>query len=289
MQPDLEVFVQTHRPAVERALDEVLPAEDVAPAVLHRAMRYAVFSGGKRLRPLLCLAMCEAVGGAAAAACRPAAAVELLHTYTLVHDDLPCMDDDEERRGRPTVHVVFGEANAVLAGDALQALAFEAAAGTVAPAGRSAGDFVRELAVAAGSRGVVGGQVEDLAAPGTTDLAAIRFIHRRKTAALFRAATGLGALAGGAPDDALAAAHRFGDALGMAFQIVDDLLDDEPPGGPPGAGRRETTCLAAMTPDEARAAAGDYVAEARQALSRFAADRVRPLTAISEFVTQRRH
>jgi len=288
MEPDLDVFVKTHRPAVERTLDEVLPGEDVPPALLHRAMRYAVFSGGKRLRPLLCLAMCEAVGGAADAACRPAAAVELLHAYTLVHDDLPCMDDDDERRGRPTVHVAFGEANAVLAGDALQALAFEVAAATVPPAGGGAGAVVRELAVAAGSRGVAGGQVQDLAAPGTTDRAAIRFVHRHKTADLFQAAAGLGALAGGASEPALAAARRFGASLGMAFQIVDDLLDDEDESDA-AAVRRETTCLAVMTREEARAAADEHVAEARRALSCFAADRVKPLTAIAAFVARRTH
>ena len=218
---------------IEVALGRALPPETRRPAVLHKAMRYSVMSGGKRLRPLLCLAAADAVGGDIRQALKPAVAVELFHTYTLVHDDLPCMDDDDFRRGRPTAHRVFGEANALLAGDALQALAFEVLAGA-----RPADRLVLELARAAGSAGVVGGQVEDLAAdPEKVDEATVRYIHQHKTADLFGAAVRMGALAGGAPTADLKALAGYARCLGLAFQIVDDVLDG-------GAGRpAELSCL----------------------------------------------
>ena len=208
----------------EAALESVLPAADTPPASLHEAMRYAVLGGGKRVRPALVLAACRACGGEDAA-CTPAmAAIELLHTYTLVHDDLPAMDDDDLRRGRPTCHVVYGEATAILVGDALQTLAFEAVAGVSAAA-------VAALARAAGSRGVVGGQQEDLDAEGAPvdDSPACRErlerIHRGKTAALIRASCELGALCAGAAADTVARAAAFGESAGLAFQEIDDILD----------------------------------------------------------------
>jgi len=212
---------------VEADLDRFLPPEAEEPAALHRAMRYAVFAGGKRLRPALCAAAAGAVSdGVPDAAWRCAAAIECLHTYTLVHDDLPAMDDDTLRRGRPTVHVAFDEATAILAGDALLTLAFEILAATPAPAPHAPGALALELARAAGSRGVVGGQSADLAAEGRpATAAAVEWIHARKTGALIRAACRMGAIAAGAGAAALDALTRYGECAGLAFQIADDVLD----------------------------------------------------------------
>ncbi|MGE0805664.1 MAG: polyprenyl synthetase family protein [Burkholderiaceae bacterium] len=218
----------------EQALDARLPAADRHPARLHEAMRYAVMGGGKRVRPLLVYASGEALGAPAAALDCAACAVELVHAYSLVHDDLPCMDDDVLRRGRPTVHVVYGEALAMLVGDALQPLAFDsligAAAHGVAPAAVLA--MAAELARAAGSVGMAGGQAVDLqAVGGGLDLAALEDMHQRKTGAMLRASARLGAgcagLAPGAPEPRLQALDRYADAIGLAFQVVDDILDVE--------------------------------------------------------------
>jgi geranylgeranyl diphosphate synthase type II len=211
---------------LEPFLAAALPPASEAPAALHAAMRHLLFPGGKRLRPGLCFAACEAVGGAPERALPAAAAVELVHTYSLVHDDLPCMDDDDERRGRPTVHVVYGEGVAVLAGDALLALAFE----VLARAGDAAA--VAELARAAGSRELVGGQALDLAIQDASfvDAAAIEAIHRKKSAALIAASIGLGARLGGADSALRARLVGFGLDVGLAFQIADDLLDADDDG-----------------------------------------------------------
>jgi len=218
---NLSEYLSNQRIIVEAALDDAMPAESAPPALLHKAMRYSVLSGGKRLRPILAIAAAEAVGSNAGAVVRPAIAVELLHTYTLIHDDLPCMDDDDERRGQPTSHKLFGEANAILAGDALQALAFEMAAQSKT----SPQKVVKELALAAGSLGVVGGQVADIAAGDILTEDEIRFIHQHKTADLFRAAIRMGAIAAGASEDNLKALTVYGSNIGMGFQIIDDILD----------------------------------------------------------------
>jgi geranylgeranyl diphosphate synthase, type II len=218
-------FVGQWAAPVEQALHALLPAVATPPARLHEAMHYALFPGGKRLRPMLALLACHATGGDPARALRPAVAIECLHTYSLVHDDLPCMDDDELRRGRPTCHKVFGEALALLAGDALLTVAFEG----VAAAGGAA---VAALARGAGSLGMVGGQVEDLAAEGDASqhtLERVQWIHDHKTGALITASLLVGAHAGAAPEAAPAAVldplQRYGDLLGRAFQIADDCLD----------------------------------------------------------------
>lgn len=223
---DLGPYMDERRSLVEAYLDSRLPREDVRPAVLHSAMRYSVFAGGKRLRPILCMAAAEALGTQASAVLAPAAALEVLHTYTLIHDDLPCMDNDDLRRGRPTCHVAFGEAEALLAGDALLTLAFELLAEAPPPPPAPPLALIRELAEAAGSRGVIAGQVEDMAAerlPPSPDL--VEFIHAHKTAALIRASVRLGALAAGAGPESLAALSAYGLAVGTAFQIADDLLN----------------------------------------------------------------
>ena len=209
---------------IERTIDEVLPRTEERPAALSEAMRYAVGTGGKRIRPLVCLASAVAVGGAAEDAKYPAAAIELLHNYTLIHDDLPAMDNDRERRGKPTVWVKFGEANAILAGDALLALAYKVAA--KAPRNVAAiVDVLGEKGV-----GVVQGQVEDIDFHcSTSDLqpSTCDFIYRHKTADLFIAAAAMGALAGGGSEADVAALKEFALNLGLAFQYEDDLLDGD--------------------------------------------------------------
>lgn len=211
--------------AVETALSNwVLPG---APAGLGDAMRYAVLDGGKRLRPLLVLATSEAVSGDAAAAMRAACSVELIHAYSLVHDDMPCMDNDVLRRGKPTVHVKFGEAQALLAGDALQALAFEllVPGDASVPPGLSVA-LCRLLALSAGADGMAGGQAVDLASVGKSlDLPSLEAMHRRKTGALLQASVMMGAATGQVSSEATAQLQRFGASLGLAFQVVDDILD----------------------------------------------------------------
>jgi len=222
------VFARRELPDIEAVLEGLLPRPDAEqPAALAgdlaAAMRHAMFPGGKRLRPLLALLGCAATGGTRDRALRPAAALELLHTYSLVHDDLPCMDDDDLRRGRPTVHRAFDEATAVLAGDALLTLAFEVAA-------EGGSEAVRVLARAAGARGMVAGQQADMAAErgrASLSLETVRWIHDHKTGALLRAAVEVGALAGGGDLAALPVLREFGGLVGRAFQIADDCLDVE--------------------------------------------------------------
>ena len=219
---------------IEKALDAALPAADVRPVALSQALRWAVMGGGKRVRPQICLKAALAAGGRAEDAIQAACAIELLHSYTLVHDDLPAMDNDKERRGRPSVWAKFGEATAILAGDALQALAFRLAVQVP----RNAAAIVSVLGRAAFA--VVEGQVEDLnglnALNGLKDLNAVKALNglngleemfAKKTAALFSAAAEMGALAADAPADAVARLRTYGHALGMAFQYQDDLLDGE--------------------------------------------------------------
>ena len=224
-----EAFVGDWLPVLERELEQLLPAATQPPTALHAAMRHAMFPGGKRLRPMLALLGAELTGGDASAAMRAAAGIECLHTYSLVHDDLPCMDDDDLRRGRPTCHVVHGEATALLAGDALLTLAFEAVAS-------GGGAAVAELARSAGSLGMVGGQIEDLAAEGDAQksggghtLERLQWIHDHKTGALIAASLVVGAHAGSVgesvPGDVLQPLRECGERLGRAFQIADDCLD----------------------------------------------------------------
>ena len=222
---DAQEYLAACLPQVDRALDAALPRADVPPARLHAAMRHLIFPGGKRLRPALALAAAEAVGADASAALPAAVAVELVHVYSLVHDDLPCMDDDVERRGRPTVHVAFDEATAVLAGDALLTAAFAAlVAGADQRDAAARVLAVRDLARAAGAAGLVGGQVDDLAGDFDT-AAAVESVHARKSAALIAASITTGARLAGAGEPLLARLSAAGVATGIAFQITDDLLD----------------------------------------------------------------
>ncbi|HJR73273.1 MAG TPA: farnesyl diphosphate synthase [Luteimonas sp.] len=216
------------RERVEAALDRALPAADESPQRLHAAMRHATLDGGKRIRALLVYATGTAFGANAEILDAPAAAVELIHAYSLVHDDLPAMDDDDLRRGKPTVHVAFDEATAILAGDALQSLAFESLAGAAVDDGTRVA-MLRELAVAAGARGMCGGQALDIDATGgaALSLRELERLHAMKTGALLRASARLGAIAAGADSAQRDALDRYAEALGLAFQIRDDLLDVE--------------------------------------------------------------
>lgn len=220
IETDLQTYLEQQRKAVDHALDAYLPTLDTRPRRLHEAMRYSVMAGGKRLRPILCLVAAEAAGGQREDALYPALAIELLHTYTLIHDDLPCMDDDALRRGMPTCHIRFGEATAVLAGDALLTMAFD----WIAREGDT--KLVACLAKAGGSTGVIGGQVEDLAAEDQVpDEEMLDYIHRHKTAALIRASVEIGGLSAGVDAPGLKALGDYGERIGLAFQIIDDILD----------------------------------------------------------------
>lgn len=290
---------------VEQALDEWTPAQ--APAGLGEVMRYAVQGGGKRLRPLLALAACEAVEGAPQAALRAACAVELIHAYSLVHDDMPCMDNDVLRRGKPTVHVQFGQAQALLAGDALQALAFEiltpepsAAASADLPAAMQAA-LCRLLARAAGADGMAGGQAIDLASVGLPlTEPELRAMHRRKTGALLLASVRMGAACAARPlpAAALQALDAYGQALGLAFQVVDDVLDvtadsallGKTAGKDAAAGKPTYVSLLGL--EAARQLAADLLAQAENALNALQASglaHTQPLHALARQVVQRQH
>ena len=221
---DFELWMRERQRAVDEALDRFVPAD--APAGLGEAMRYGVLDGGKRIRPLLVFGACDCVGGQPEAALRAALAVELIHAYSLVHDDMPCMDDDVLRRGKPTVHVMFGQAQAMLAGDAMQALAFEVLTPDEGVPAELQARLCGLLARAAGHAGMAGGQAIDLASIGKP-LAedALRDMHRRKTGALLRASVLMGAVCGAVGERALAALSEYGAAVGLAFQVVDDILD----------------------------------------------------------------
>ena len=288
---DLPTYLADGARWIETALDRLVLPADTRPASLHAAMRHSLFAGGKRLRPLLCAACAEACGAPRAAALFPAAAVECLHTYTLIHDDLPCMDDDDLRRGVPTCHKVYGEAVALLAGDALQALAFELAAQTPV----AALDVVRELADAAGSVGVVGGQVEDMLGEHLPpDEARLHFIQQHKTGDLIVCACRMGVRAAGGSPAALAAATRYAAALGEAFQIADDLLNEtstaEQLGKAVGtdAAREKTTAVSVYGMAGAKKRLAELVAEALAALAGFPGD-VAPLAALARHVAERKN
>lgn len=224
---DLTAELKRHVARVERGLDLHVPRADTRPTRLHGAMRYSLEAGGKRLRPVLTLAVADALGAAADAALPAAVAIECIHTYSLIHDDLPCLDNDDLRRGRPTAHKAFDEATALLAGDALLTHAFALLATAYATQPTLSHALVRELADAAGSRRLIGGQMEDVLAEKKADATAneLEFIHLNKTAAMIEASLVMGGLVAGADEAALAALRRAGRHLGLAFQIVDDVLD----------------------------------------------------------------
>lgn len=223
---DLVAWVAARAPRVDTALDRFLPKATAKPVTIHKAMRYSLFAGGKRMRPALVLAAAEACGGDEGAALFSAAAVECIHTYSLIHDDLPGMDNDDLRRGKPTNHKVFGEGIAILAGDGLLTWAFEILAQAPATERYGTREFILELARASGSQQLIAGQVADLEGEGKPlTVAQLRYIHERKTSALLRCAVRLGGMSANCPPRDLAALSDFGYHVGLAFQVIDDILD----------------------------------------------------------------
>jgi geranylgeranyl diphosphate synthase type II len=224
----LPAWYEDDRHLIEESLEQLLPPENTPPTSIHRAMRYSVFAGGKRIRPVLCLEAARVFQPDVHPAVPVGCALEFIHTYSLIHDDLPALDNDDLRRGKPTCHKQFGEATAILAGDALVTLAFQVLAEAPIEAARRVA-VLREIAYATGTvNGMVGGQVADLEAEGKPiEPATLEYIHRSKTAALIRASLATGALCAGAPEDDLARIRRFGENIGWAFQVVDDILDVE--------------------------------------------------------------
>jgi len=287
-------FFEADHAAVEAALERLLPAENTQPPSIHRAMRYSVFAGGKRIRPVLCLEAARMFTQDVDAAIQSGCALEFVHTYSLIHDDLPSLDNDDLRRGKPTNHKVFGEAIAILAGDALLTLAFEALAKSPLEAARRV-RVIAEVASAAGTvNGMVGGQVADIEAEGKQIGGdALEYIHRSKTAALIRASIVAGAIAGGASDDDVERLRRFGDNIGWAFQVVDDLLDVEESSAALGktAGKdqaqRKATYPALYGIEKSRAIAAELEAKALAELDAYGAKAAR-LRQLAEFLVARR-
>ena len=293
---DLAGYLADRRRLVDAALDRILPGEDVPPATVHRAMRYSVLAGGKRLRPILVIAGAEAVGGVAETVMPTACALECIHTYSLIHDDLPAMDDDDYRRGRLTNHKVFGDAIAILAGDALVTLAFRLVADNVTTVNdaRVIPTVVRELADAAGTFGMVGGQVVDIESEGKKITAeALDYIHLHKTAALIRVSLRTGAMLAGGTPTAVEAVTVAGERLGLAFQIVDDILDVEGNlaelGKSAGSDERKkkATYPAFHGLDVSREKARSLVADAKAALGPLGAAAA-PIGALADYVLERR-
>ena len=295
---DLKSYLKERCALVDEALERYLPGETDLPFSVHRAMRYSVFAGGKRIRPVLMLAACEAVGGTPDLAIPAACAMEMIHTYSLIHDDLPAMDDDDFRRGRPTNHKVFGEAIAILAGDALLTEAFilmssPEYAAKVGPARLL--PVIQEIGICAGSRGMVGGQVVDMESEGKKDidLATVQYIHTHKTGALMKASVKAGAILGGAEGDLLVAMTRYGEAIGLAFQIADDILDiegtTEQIGKDAGSdqARGKATYPAVMGLADSKRRAQELVDLALESLSPFG-EKAEPLREIARYIVARK-
>jgi geranylgeranyl diphosphate synthase type II len=292
---ELKPYLKSRQKKIERALEHYLPSEKTNPATIHKAMRYSLFAGGKRLRPILCLAAAEAAGGKIENALPLACALECIHTYSLVHDDLPSMDNDDFRRGRPTCHKVFGEGIAVLAGDALLTIAFEIVSTTKPTRRYNMSALLREVAVAAGSRKLIAGQVADLEAEGKkVDRSQLRYIHENKTAAILTSSVRLGAMSANATEKELAAMTRFGRALGLAFQIIDDILDvtqtTEQLGKSAGKdiAAKKATYPAVIGLEKSRDEARRLTVQARHALTMFAA-KADALQGLANYLLERQY
>jgi geranylgeranyl diphosphate synthase type II len=278
---------------VDAALNRFLPKAVTRPKTIHAAMRYSIFAGGKRLRPVICLASAEVIGGKIDNALPLACALECIHTYSLIHDDLPAMDNDDFRRGKPTSHKVYGEGMAILAGDGLLTIAFEIAVQGKATSRYSYADLVRELAAASGSQGMVGGQVADLEGEGKKiSPADLRYIHENKTAALIASSIRLGAMSANATPKQLAHLTDFGQSLGLAFQVIDDILDvtqtTEKLGKSAGkdVAAQKATYPALLGLDKAKKEADRLTARARAALKPFGKNAA-PLEAIADYLLKR--
>jgi geranylgeranyl diphosphate synthase type II len=290
---DLVAYLTQRTGAVNGALDRFLPRATTKPATLHQAMRYSLFAGGKRLRPALCLAAAEACGGRLEAALPAACAVECIHTYSLIHDDLPAMDNDDYRRGKLTNHKVFGEGIAILAGDALLTQAFEIAAKCKPPSRYSHQDIILEIAEASGSLQLIAGQVADLEGEGKKISAAqLKYIHERKTSALLRCSVRLGGMSANCTTAQLKALGDFGYNVGLAFQIIDDILDitqtSEQLGKTAG---KDTAAQKATYPsivglEKSRKIAAELTGKAFAALKPFKGNAV-ALEALAEFLLKR--
>jgi geranylgeranyl diphosphate synthase, type II len=290
----LPEFFEADRILVDKALEEILPSENTQPPSIHRAMRYSVFAGGKRLRPILCIESARMFSSNLTGAIHAGCAVEFIHTYSLIHDDLPALDNDDLRRGKPTSHKMFGEAIAILAGDALLTLAFQTLANApIEPARRVRA--TAEIAAGAGTvNGMVGGQVADLEAERKrVDAAGLEYIHRSKTAALIRSSIVAGSIAGGAHDEDVERLRRFGENIGWAFQVVDDILDVEESSAALGktAGKdqaqQKATYPALYGLEKSRAIAGELEAKALRELDCYG-DRAARLREVGAFLVARR-
>ena len=293
---NIKTYLVSRQKLIERALDRYLPKANAKPATLHRAMRYSLFAGGKRLRPILCLAAAEACGGKIGNALPLACALECIHTYSLVHDDLPSMDNDDFRRGRPTCHKIFGDGIAVLAGDALLTIAFEIVSNAKPAPRYDTSTLLREIAVAAGSQKLIAGQVADLEAEGkNVKRDQLQFIHENKTAAILRSSVRLGAMSANADARKLSAVTRFGQRLGLAFQIIDDILDvtqtSEILGKSAGkdVAARKATYPAVIGLEKSRAEARRLTRQAHNALSVFTNRDAEPLHALANYLLEREY
>lgn len=292
----LQAYLNDRQRIVEEALTRYLPAQDNVPAEIFKAMHYSVFAGGKRIRPILCLAAVEALGGDIAQALPVACALELIHTYSLIHDDLPAMDNDDFRRGKPTSHKVFGEAIAILAGDALLTEAFNLLSRSekVRLVAERRLAVIQVIAQAAGIFGMVGGQALDLLAENAKpDLDALGDIHRRKTGALIAAAVKAGAIICGASEQKAQALTDYGINIGLAFQIADDILNVEGDSRLMGkqtgsdAARGKVTYPAIVGLDDARIILSEYLAAAVKSIDDFD-DRALPLRVIADYIVNRK-
>ena len=292
---NLRSYLQSRQRIIDRALDRYLPKDNVRPATIHKAMRYSLFAGGKRLRPILTLAAAEACGGKIAKALPLACAMECIHTYSLVHDDLPSMDNDDFRRGRPTCHKVFGDGIAVLAGDALLTIAFEIVSRAKPTSRYNISILLREIAVAAGSQKLIAGQVADLEAEGQPiDRSGLRYIHEHKTAAILTTSVRGGAMSANANSKQLNAITRFGRALGLAFQVIDDILDvtqtSEKLGKSAGKdiAAQKATYPALIGLDKSRVEAKRLTKQAHDALKIFG-KKAGPLHALATYLLEREY
>ena len=290
---DLQGYLAGRTAAVDRALNRFLPRAGAKPSTIHKAMRYSIFAGGKRMRPALCLAAAEACGGEMEEAMPLACALECIHTYSLIHDDLPAMDDDDLRRGKPTNHKVFGEGIAILAGDALLTEAFAIAAQCRSWGRYAHREIILELAEAAGSKQLIAGQVADLESEGKKiGASALKYIHERKTSALLRCSTRLGGMSANCGAAQLEALTDFGYNVGLAFQIIDDILDmtqtSEQLGKTAGkdVAAAKATYPAIVGMEESRKIAGRLTERAFEALEVFGG-KARALTAMAEFLLKR--
>ena len=290
---NLAAYLDERRQLINDEFSRRMPARSTRPVALHEAMHYSVFSGGKRLRPILCMAAAEATGGRHEDALLAGLSVEAVHTYSLVHDDLPCMDNDDLRRGEPTLHKAYDEATALLAGDALLTLAFEWIASVTVPPPYLPSRLSVELAKASGSLGIIAGQVEDIAATGGRGEAElVRYIHTCKTGALITAAVRMGAISAGANERQLAAITSYGNDIGLAFQIADDILNaastQQDIGKPVGSdkARGKLTYVSVFGLDEARTQSSQLVNRAIESV-RSLGGKGQPLIELARYVSER--